>query len=153
MDVKFYMKREGVDEDYIDIEDYFVEPYTRLRYSKCDGLEDLGKAKNIYTETYADADELRVYLPENVTREATTLTFTFAFIGVNKQKVYDRFCEFITGSKIYYYDTARMKQAYMVFTDKSAPKEDVYKGSSYMVVDFKFQNLWGECRRIDDLTV
>lgn len=136
------MKRDGVDSSYVDLESYFGG----MKYSKCEGLEDLGKPKNIYTETYADADTLRVHIPQSVKREATTITFTFFFFGANRQDIYSRFNEFIKGQKIYYYDTARQKRAYMVLMDKTAPKEDIYKGSHpYISVDYKFQNLWGEC--------
>lgn len=144
MNVKFYIKRES-DTDYTDLESYF----NGMKYSKCVGLEDLGKPKNIYTETYADADSLRVHIPEEVKREATDITFTFIFFGENRKSVYDRFNEFIKGQKLYYYDTARNKKAYMVLIDKTEPKEDIYKGSkTYMSVDYKFQNLWGECKSI-----
>lgn len=147
MNVKFYMKRDGVDSSDVDLESSFQG----MKYSKCDGLEDLGKPKNIYTETYADADTLRVHIPQSgVTREATTITFTFFFFGNNRQDIYDKFNAFVKGNKIYYYDTARQKRAYMVLMDKTAPKEDIYKGSHpYISVDYKFQNLWGECRDIN----
>lgn len=144
MNIKFYIKRKS-DTDYTDLESYF----NGMKYSKCVGLEDLGKPKNIYTETYADADSLRVHIPEDVKREATDITFTFIFFGENRKSVYDRFNEFIKGRRLYYYDTARNKQAYMVLIDKTEPKEDIYKGSKpYMSVDYKFQNLWGECKSI-----
>lgn len=144
MDVKFYMKRDGVNPNYIDLESYFKG----MKYMECEGLEDLGKPKNIYTETYADADTLRAYIPNptDIKREATTITFTFAFFGDNRQTVYNKFNVYTKGRKIYYYDTARLKEAYMVLMDKTSPKEDVYKGKPYMVVEYKFQNLWGECK-------
>lgn len=147
MKVKFYIKRES-DTDYTDLESYF----NGMKYSKCVGLEDLGKPKNIYTETYSDADSLRVHIPKEVKRDATDITFTFIFFGEDRKSTYDRFNEFIKGQKLYYYDTARYKQSYMVLIDKTEPKEDVYKGSiPYMSVDYKFQNIWGHCKRIHRL--
>ena len=145
MDVRFYMKRSGVDDVYIDLEAYFKG----MRYSKCDGLETLGKPKNIYTESYSDSDTLRVYIPRKVTREATTVTITFYFLGEGRHGIYDRFNAFLKGNRIYYYDTARQRLAYLVLMDSTSPKEDVYRGSTpYMAVDYKFQNLWGECMRM-----
>lgn len=147
MNVKFYIKRES-DANYTDLESYF----NGMKYSQCIGLEDLGKPKNIYTETYADADSLRVHIPKEVKRDATYITFTFVFFGENRKSTYDRFNEFIKGQKLYYYDTARYKQSYMVLINKTEPKEDVYKGSiPYMSVDYKFQNIWGHCKRIHRL--
>lgn len=146
MKVQFYMKRLGVDEDYIDIE----ERFKGMRYMKCDGLEDLGKPKNIYTETYADADSLRVYLPSEVKRAATTITFTFLFLGQDKQKVYDEFNEYIKNNKIYYYDTARKKRVCMVYQNATNPKTDDYKGSQpYIIAEYKFQNIKGEATPCD----
>jgi hypothetical protein len=146
MEVQFYMKRLGVDEDYIDIE----ERFKGMRYMKCDGLEDLGKPKNIYTETYADADSLRVYLPSEVKRAATTITFTFLFLGYDKQDVYDEFNEFIKNQKIYYYDTARKKRVCMIFQNATKPKEDNYVGSlPYIISDYTFQNIKGEATPCD----
>lgn len=146
MDVQFYMKRLGVDEDYIDIE----ERFKGMRYMKCDGLEDLGKPKNIYTETYADADSLRVYLPSEVKRAATTITFTFLFLGYDKQDVYDEFNEFIKNQKIYYYDTARKKRVCMIFQNATKPKDDNYVGSlPYIISDYTFQNIKGEATPCD----
>lgn len=151
MDIKFYMQREGIDDSPIDIEEYFKAidldgNVSTLRYSKCEGLEAKGKIKNIYTEDYADSNELRVYLPDEVAREATKITFTFFFFGKQKQMIYDAFCDFIKGYKIFYYDTKRLKKAYMVNIEKTEPTEDYYKGEPYMIVDFVFQNLWGQCR-------
>lgn len=141
MKVKFYIKRES-DANYTDLESYF----NGMKYSKCVGLEDWGKPKNIYTETYADADELRVHIPEDIKREATKITFTFIFFGENRQDTYNKFNKFIEGKKLLYYDTKRYKYAYMVLVDKTEPKEDIYKGSDpYISVDYSFQNLWGEC--------
>lgn len=146
MEVQFYMKRLGVDEDYIDIERHFKG----MRYMKCDGLEDLGKPKNIYTETYADADSLRVYLPSEVKRAATTITFTFLFLGYDKQGVYDEFNEFIKNQKIYYYDTARKKRVCMVYQNATNPKTDDYKGSlPHIIAEYKFQNIKGEATPCD----
>lgn len=146
MEVQFYMKRLGVDEDYIDIERHFKG----MRYMKCDGLEDLGKPKNIYTETYADADSLRVYLPSEVKRAATTITFTFLFLGYDKQNVYDEFNEFIKNQKIYYYDTARKKRVCMVYQNATNPKTDDYKGSlPHIIAEYKFQNIKGEATPCD----
>lgn len=144
--VLFYMKKEA-DETWINIE----STYTGLRYKECKGLEDKGKPKNIYTESYADSDTLRVYMPDVVLRESTTITFSFVFVGENRKSVYESFFAYVSNGKLYYYDTARKKKAYMILKEALTITEDVYKGSTpYMIVDFKFTNLWGECKPVDE---
>lgn len=139
--IKFWMQKDG--DDAINIEEHF----NGLKYSKCTGLLDKGKRKNVYIEEYAGSDTLRVWQGDEVTREATTITFTFFFVGDNRMHVYENFYNYVKNGKIRYWDTKRNKEAYLVYSDKTTPKEDVYKGSiRYIAVDFKFQNIWGECK-------
>lgn len=147
MGVNFYMKRDGVDNAYIDIEQRFKG----MKYMQCEGLEDKGKVKNIYIETYADSNSLRVHLPNAIAREATNIKFTFVFFGDNRQKTYEDFDSFINNRKIYYYDTKRLKRAYMIYQNNTEPKEDIYKGSMpFMIVEYIFQNMLGECISVDN---
>lgn len=142
-DIKFYLKKEDVDEEYVDLESTFKG----MKYLQCKGLEDKGKPKNKYTETYADSEELRVHEPNVVFLEATTLTFTFLFVGDDRKSVYDSFCEYINKGKFYYRDTKRNKLAYITLLEAIKPSDDIYKGSTpYIKADFKFQNIWGECK-------
>ena len=62
-----------------DIEEHFVG----LLYMRAEGMNDIGKSKNVYTETYADSDRLRVYLPNdgNYTNDATKITMHFLVVG------------------------------------------------------------------------
>lgn len=118
-----------------------------LKYAKCKGLNDKGKQKNVHIEKYADSEELRVWKdPNMVLREATNITLELYFTGADRHTVYDNFVGYISHYKIHYWDTERKREAFMVFIDGSKPKEDVYKGSvPYILAEFKFQNLWGEC--------
>ncbi len=142
---KFYMQQDIDGAELRDLESSF----DGMRYLKCNGLEDKGKIKNKYTEAYADSDELRVHEPDIVCREATTITFTFVFVGENRQSVYDDFYNYVKKGKFYYHDNVRKKQAYITLIDAVKPSNDMYKGSTpYIQADFKFQNLWGECRVI-----
>lgn len=140
-DVKFYMQKEG--EGAIDLEAYFPG----LRYQKCVGLNDKGKRMNIYTEEYSDSDMLRVWQGEEVTRKATTITFTFFFLGDTRHEAFNNFYNYIKNGKITYWDTARNKEALLVLADEVKISEENWKGSTqYFSVSFKFQNLWGECK-------
>ena len=144
-DVQYLFWKEGEETEGVDIEARFEG----LLYSKCEGLLTKGKRKDIYEEKYADDDKLRVWQGEKVTREATTITFTFFFVGENRLHTYQNFYDYVKNGKLYYYDTKRLKKAYMVLKDALEPQEDVYKGSTpYIKATFKFQNLWGECKDV-----
>ena len=118
-----------------------------LKYSKCDGLFTKGKRKNIHIEKYADSNDVRVWLdPTVIIREATEIVLSIYFTGENRHSEYESFLGFISYNKIHYWDTERKRESFMVLVDQTKPKEDVYKGSEpYIFVEFKFQNLRGEC--------
>lgn len=154
-----YIQKEG--EDKVNLETYFG----RILYSKCEGLDTKGKRKNVYTETYSDSDNLRVWQGEEVTREATQITLTLAFIGDRKdtkdaqgnvikkgrQTAFDALYNYIKNGKLYYWDTARNKKAYFIFTEEYKTSEEMFYGSQpYILASFTLQNLWGECKKCDD---
>lgn len=146
--VKFYMQKVDANGGLIanTLKDLEVD-FLGMKYSRCVGLMNKGKRKDIYTEQYSDSDTLRVWQGEKVTREATTITFTFVFAGKNRVDVYESFYNYVKNGIISYYDTARMKEARIVLMDALEPSDDIYKGSTpYIKADFKFQNLWGECK-------
>lgn len=145
MEIKHYFKKDN-DATIKDLEKDFIG----LKYCKCVGLEARGERKNVYTENYADSDEIRVWQGKDVTREATEIVFTFYFLGDSRQSIIDSFYEYIKNGIISYWDTKRYKKAYMIFKDKFTISEDMFVGSTpYKKVDVTFQNLWGECKNCD----
>lgn len=145
---KFYMQKVDANGTLIantlkDLE----KDFNGLKYSQCEGLLNKGKRKNVYTEEYADSDTLRVWQDSDVTREATTITFTFCFVGTTRKSVYQSFYEYVKNGIISYYDTARLKEARLILVDALEPSDDIFVGSTpYIKANFKFQNLWGECK-------
>ena len=117
----------------------------RVGYVKCEGLFDKGKRKNAYTETYADSNRVRIYQDANsVTREATSITLTLAFLGYYRKEAYENVVSYVQNGIIEYFDDKRNKYAYMILTDTISPSEDVWKGSEpYIIVPFKFQSVYG----------
>lgn len=139
--VEFYMQKENEASKNLEID------FVGLKYSKCIGLLAKGKIKNKYTETYAESDELRINESDVITREATNITFTFFFVGVERIKTYDAFYNYVKSGKIKYHDTQRKKQALLSLMEAVEPSEDIWVGSTpYIKADFKFKNLWGECK-------
>lgn len=142
IDYKFYMSRliDNNWESPTSLEDYFQG----MKYISCKGLSDKGKIKNIYTESYAEVEDLRVYMPDEIVRENTDIEFEFGFEKENRRDVFDRFVDWISGYKIRYWDTCRNREVDMVLIDKIEVDEDLLIGSSpYIIVPFKFKNLKG----------
>lgn len=140
---KFYIARliDNVWEEATDIEAKF----DGLHYVKCDGISTYGAVKNIYTETYSETSELRVYLPETVARENTDIEFEFVFDGDNRRDTYHSFVEWLSGHRLKYWDTLRNRELEMILMESVEPEEDELYGSHpYIKVPFKFKNLKGE---------
>lgn len=145
-DYKFYMSR-WIDNDWetqVSLEDYF----SGMKYVSCEGLSTKGKIKNIYTENFAEVEDLRVYMPETVVRENTDIEFVFGFEKDNRRDTFDRFVDWVSGYKIKYWDTARNRELEMVLIDKVEVDEDILIGSSpFITVNFKFKNLKGSTKK------
>lgn len=119
--------------------------FSGLYYLSCKGLSAKGKIKNIYTETYAETDELRVFLPEHVSRDNVDIEFTFGFSGKNRRNTYDDFIDWISGYKIKYWDTCRNREVQMILIENIEPSDDELIGSEpFMKATFKFKNLNGQ---------
>lgn len=115
-----------------------------LRYSKIDGIEALGAPKNVYSESYADADRLRVYAPTEVTHKETTVTLTLYFLGAERHKLLDAFNDYIKRGFHKYWDTARNKWFAFYVKDELKPAESMWYGSvPYLRMDYKLTNIFG----------
>lgn len=150
---KFYMQecdRDGnpVDGTLKDLE----RDFPGLRYSKCEGLNIFGASKNIYTETYSDADKLRTYVPEKVTREATQIKFTFYFFGDSseRQESFEKFVAYINKGYHMYWDTARNRKfIFIPPTESIEPSDELwYCGTPYFKVVIKLQNIMGNTSKV-----
>lgn len=120
-----------------------------LRYISAKGINTIGKAR-IFTETYADSDRMRVYIPNELTNEQTTVTFTFYIFGVDRQKTYDAFNEYIRRGIHRYWDTARNKYFDFVIEDSIEINEEKwYSGTPYLSVEYKVKNLNGRTFDVD----
>jgi hypothetical protein len=115
-----------------------------LRYEKCQGLDAIGSAR-IYKEEYADSDRLRVFIPTELTNEATEVNLSLYFIGENRRKTFDSFCEYIRKGCHLYYDNVRKKKLYFYVEKPIKINEDENKGSKpYINAIFTLQNIFGK---------
>ena len=130
--------------ELIDIEEQF-----KCKYVKFEGLSETGKVKNIYTETYAETEELRVYIPDEVLYENTDLSLTLLFspYSENDSDVQDNeraFFEYVSGHKIEYHDTFRNRYVSLLLLNKpEVVGEVLYGGSRYREVKYTFKNIYG----------
>ena len=158
MTYKFYIQKYGrkywdknksqyVEEskgELIDIEAQF-----KCKYVKFEGLSETGKVKNIYTETYAETEELRMYIPDEVLYENTDMSLTLLFspYSENDSDVQDNeraFFEYVSGHKIEYHDTFRNRYVSLLLLNKpEVVSEVLYGGSRYREVKYTFKNIYG----------
>ena len=130
--------------ELIDIEEQF-----KCKYVKFEGLSETGKVKNIYTETYAETEELRVYIPDEVLYENTDLSLTLLFApdSANDSDVQNNeraFFEYVSGHKIEYHDTFRNRYVSLLLLNKpEVIGEVLYGGSRYREVKYTFKNIYG----------
>lgn len=135
---------DGSWESEVSLEDYF----DGLVYLSAKNLSGFGKIRNIYTESFAEVEDLRLYIPETVVRENTDIEFEFGFKKANRRDTYHSFVDWITGHKIKYWDTARNREVEMILMEKIEVDDDLLKGDSpYIVVPFKFKNLKGSSKK------
>lgn len=128
-------------ENEINLEEYFKG----LSYLKCEGLNSIGKVKNIYTETYSDADRLRVFIPQEVKNEETVVTLTLVFVGENRFETFDNFNNYIKSGLRKYRDTARKKWFVFYIKEEILIGEEMWYGSTpYIKCDYKLRNIYGK---------
>ena len=130
--------------ELIDIEEQF-----KCKYVKFEGLSETGKVKNIYTETYAETEELRMYIPDEVLYDNTDMSLTLLFspYSENDSDVQDNeraFFEYVSGHKIEYHDTFRNRYVSRLLINKpEVVGEVLYGGSRYREVKYTFKNIYG----------
>lgn len=149
------IQRVDIYQPEIDIEDR----WPGVLYSKAEGMNDIGKTKNIYTEEYADSDRKRVYLPSElqdgemvhklglIANEGTVVTMTFLIVGdaETRQRLMDDFFGEIRTGVHKYWDDARNREFEFIVTDEIKVSEEKWHGSQpYVEVQIPMQNLNGK---------
>lgn len=122
-----------------------------LRYIKADGLNAIGETR-VYTEEYADSEQIRVYIPPTPTHKQTTVTFEFAVVGDTYDamyKVYSDFLDFCMDKRMAYWDTARKRRLYFYVTSAVKPKEELLKNQKKCLrFELLVNNIFGTTNKI-----
>lgn len=131
----------------IDIE----QSFPGLLYMKADGMNNIGKSKNVYTEGYADSDRLRVYLPNDgvYTNEATKITMHFLVVGdeASREETIQDFQNYVRVGVHRYWDDARNLEFDFIVQDEIKVSDEKWHGSSpYVEIQVVMQNLNGSTR-------
>ncbi len=133
-------KVDGVWETPTNLEDAFKG----LFYYKCEGLNTKGEPR-AYTEEYAEADELRLWLPEHVTRKATDVVLQLLFKGSTRQTAFDAFAAYVSGKRVRFWDSVRKRQAEMYLSGAVEVSEEKLHGTTpYFIAKFPFTCLSGD---------
>lgn len=120
-----------------------------LLYMRAEGLYDIGKSKNIYTEEYADSDRKRFYLPDdkNYANESTKITMHFLIVGDAKrrQATLQSFLDYVRVGVHRYWDDARNREFDFIVTDEIKVSSEKWHGSNpYVELAIPMQNLYGK---------
>lgn len=129
--------------------DDIEERYDGLLYEKMEGIFDVGKAKNIYTETYADDDRVRSYFPPDgvVTNESTTVNLYVLIVGDQAQRLatLDAFMTELRSGVHRYRDDARCRMFDFIVVDEASVSDERWHGSMpYVEVKIPMMNLNGK---------
>ena len=147
---KFYMQAtdsKGVALEGAPVKDLEVD-FEGLRYLKATGLNDIGEAR-VYTETFADSDRTRVYIPSEVTHKQTTVTLSLVFVGKKRHETYDAFLAYITNGFHAFWETARNKRLVFYVESNISPSEELWSGSNpYLKLDLTLKNVYGKTENI-----
>lgn len=143
-----WMQRLDGSYNAIDIEDEFGG----LLYEKAEGINDIGKAKNVYTEEYADSDRKRYYLPDddNYANEATKITMHFLIVGSaeDRQNTLDRFTDYVRKGVHRYWDDARNLEFDFIVTEEIKVSDERWHGEiPFVEISVPMQNLNGKARK------
>ena len=146
---KFYLR--GVNKDGSFNEDKYKdleEDFGGLRYIRCTGIDEIGKAKNIYTETYSDANKVRTFIPDDIKNAETDIELTLCFFstdGKDCRAVCGEFTEYIRKGLHRYYDTARNKHFDFYVDDVITPSKENYKVNiPHIEISYKLKNIYGK---------
>ena len=143
-----YMQRIDIPgQNVIDIE----ENFPGLLYENADGINNIGKSKNVYTEEYADSDRKRVYLPEdsNYANEGTKVTMKFLVVGppVERDQIIRNFFDYVRKGVHRYWDTARNREFEFIVTEELKVGDERWHGSQpYTELTVVMQNINGSTR-------
>ena len=120
-----------------------------LRYASMDGILTIGKPKNITTETFTDSQRQRVWIPEEITNEATKINFKCYFFGDNCEDTFTAFSDYIRKGFRRYWDTARKRWFAFYCGEEIKVTSSMMKGKKYLEATFILNNIFGRTFNVE----
>ena len=154
-----YMQRIDITDTAINIEEH--SNFVGLLYMRAEGMNDVGKTKNVYTEDYADSDTLRVSLPkhysngsmahsvDDIANEATKITMHFLVVGdaSSRQSTINNFRDYVRAGVHRYWDDARNLEFDFIVTEEFKVSDERWHGDQpYVEIAVAMQNINGKTR-------
>lgn len=143
---RFYIATEGVvQEPARMLLNDINEVVGTVLYIEATGMNNIGKAKNIYAESYAETSEVRAYIPARTTGEQSDISIKFMVVGETmeaRQTAIDKFLDMVMNGKHRYWDTCRKR--YFDFYIEEAPSisdEHHLDNIPYVMLTVKLKNL------------
>lgn len=125
------------------------EDFPGLRYKEFKGLEKYGKNKGVYTESFAETDEVQIWMSPTPIRENIELALTLLFIGENRREAYHTFVDYISQGKIKYWDNVRNREVVFVLIEAVEPEIDTVKGGDdYLIAPFNLTCTNGQAKNV-----
>jgi len=139
-----------------------------LRYKSMSGINSIGKQKGIYTESYPEADSLRVYVDPSAKRESITSTLivysfgsdpaTSSTLGIGEQikameDNWHSFVDFLQGGLVVWSDDYRQRKGLFLLQEAIEPTTDNIKNIPYLQCQVKLTNVFGQTFSADDKTI
>ena len=166
--IKRYRKSNGkyvaMDASALSLEDDFGF----IRYKAMSGLNSIGKNKSVYVETYAESEDARIYMSDEVRREQTSCTLSVYVFGsdpslptslplstriANAGNTWAEFYSKIEGCLILWQDNYRQRKALFYVLEAPDVKTDMIKGVPYLQCDIKLTNVFGRTFSDGDKTI
>lgn len=126
----------------IDIEENF-----NCKYCSMTNLSIPGDIKNIYTEDYAEANGVRIYVPKasDIVYSSTECTLTLLMQSATCESYVRNLLEYLHGYIVEYSDTFRNRYATLVLQKAITIKaEKLYAGNDcYQHITVPFTNIYG----------
>lgn len=138
----FYMQKYPQGKDTFNQED--IEVMYNCWYLQFKDFAFPGEIQNIYTESFAEKDGVRTFIPSELSHAEyeckLQLLFSRATCASDSEAFYTAYC----GQLCEYHDTFRNKYATLLMSKRpTVQQEQLYSDTPYQVVEFTFTNVNG----------
>lgn len=144
------------------------DDFGAVRYKSITGINSVGKQKAVYSESYPEADSLRVYVDPNAKRESITSTLTVYVFGsapegtsdkttdelvLAAENAWNSLTDFLEGALVLWVDDYRQRKGLFLLQEAVEPTSDIVKNIPYLQCQIKLTNVFGRTFPKDSTTI